>query len=189
MILPIVAYGHPVLRSKCIDIDSSYKDLDKLIKDMWDTMYSSDGVGLAAPQIGKSLRLFIVDANPLSDNEEFDEKLKMAMINPKVVKSSESLSSFNEGCLSIPDIRGEVLRPETIEIEYYDENFNLKRSMFDGIISRVIQHEYDHVEGVLFTDRISPLKRRLLSKKLGNISKGDIKSSYKMKFPLKKKQR
>ena len=182
MILPIVAYGHPVLRSKCTDIDSSYKDLDKLIKDMWDTMYSSDGVGLAAPQIGKSLRLFIVDANPLNDSGEFDEKLKMTMINPKVVKSSESLSSFNEGCLSIPNIRGEVLRPETIEIEYYDENFNLNRSMFDGIISRVIQHEYDHIEGKLFTDKLSSFKRKIIEKKLMKISKGNINTSYSMKF-------
>ena len=185
MILPIVAYGNSILRKKCVEIDRDYYDLNNLIENMWQTMYNAEGVGLAAPQIGLSIRLFIIDANPLIDpsetllNEDFK---KHVFINPTIIDKSDNISSFNEGCLSIPDIRGEVKRPDSIKIKFYDQNFNLHIKDFNGILSRVIQHEYDHIQGILFTDKISPLKRKIIEKKLSKISKGNITSNYKMLF-------
>lgn len=197
MILPIVAYGDPVLKKEAQEIDKDFPDLDKLIADMFETMYAASGVGLAAPQIGKSIRLFVVDGSPFADDEEdVDdpraegmENLKKVFINPIIEEETGEEWGFNEGCLSIPKIREEVFRQEKITISYYDENWELREETYEGYSARIIQHEYDHIEGILFTDHLSPLKKRLLTKRLQNISKGDVEVSYKMKFPLVKKGR
>jgi peptide deformylase len=196
MILPIVAYGDPVLRKVSKDIDKDYPDLDQLIENMWETMYASHGVGLAAPQIGRAIRLFVIDTEPFSDDEDLSEQersqlaeSKMVFINAKIIEETGEEWSFNEGCLSIPDIREEVMRQPTVTIEFCDENFEKKKQTFDGILARVIQHEYDHIEGILFTDKLSPLKKRMLKGKLSNISKGKIQVDYRMRFPELKKRR
>ena len=199
MILPIVAYGDPVLKREADEIDKDYPQLSQLVEDMFETMYAASGVGLAAPQIGKSIRLFIVDASPFANEEddeaEVDEKavglenFKKVFINPIIEDESGEDWAFQEGCLSIPGIREDVYRQEKIVISYYDENFEFHEEEFSGYAARVIQHEYDHIDGVLFTDHLAPLKKRLLTKKLKNISKGDISVDYKMKFPLAKKVR
>ena len=196
MILPIVAYGDPVLRKVSKDIDKDYPDLDQLIDNMWETMYASHGVGLAAPQIGRAIRLFVIDTEPFSDDEDLSEQersqlaeSKMVFINAKIIEETGEEWSFNEGCLSIPDIREEVMRQPTVTIEFCDENFEKKTQTFDGILARVIQHEYDHIEGILFTDKLSPLKKRMLKGKLSNISKGKIQVDYRMRFPELKKRR
>jgi len=193
MILPIVAYGDPVLKKVGEEIDEDYPDLKQLIASMWDTMYKASGVGLAAPQIGKSIRLFIVDASPFADDEEYSEDdrkifkdFKKVFINPYIVEEEGKEWTFNEGCLSIPEIREDVNRKPDITINYLDENFVEHEETYTGIPARIIQHEYDHIDGVLFTDRISPLKKRVLKKKLANIAKGNIDVRYKMKFPLLK---
>tara|TARA_B100000780_G_scaffold111203_1_gene77809 strand:- start:2834 stop:3424 length:591 start_codon:yes stop_codon:yes gene_type:complete len=189
MILPISAYGDPVLKKKAKDIDNGFKDLNKLIENMWDTMYNANGVGLAAPQIGLPLRAFIVDTSPFADaenmsNDEFEivKSFKKVFINPFLIKETGDKWDFNEGCLSIPDVREDITRSDTILIKYLDKNFNQHLDSFNGIIARVIQHEYDHIEGILFTDKLSSLKRTLLKGKLLNISKGKIETEYKMKF-------
>ncbi|MFT4661687.1 MAG: peptide deformylase [Patiriisocius sp.] len=194
MILPIVAYGDPVLKSECDDIDKDFEGLEQLIADMFETMYNANGIGLAAPQIDENIRLFIVDGSPFEDDEELEEKereiltnFKKIFINPEIVEEKGKKWAFKEGCLSIPDIREDVMREPEITIEYYDENFKFKSEKFDGIAARIIQHEYDHIEGILFTDNISSLKRRLLKGKLRDISMGNIEAKYKMKFPLRKK--
>lgn len=196
MILPIVAYGDPVLRKVSKDIDKDYPDLDQLIENMWETMYASHGVGLAAPQIGRAIRLFVIDTEPFSDDEDLSEQersrlaeSKMVFINAKIIEETGEEWSFNEGCLSIPDIREEVMRQPTVTIEFCDENFEKKTQTFDGTLARVIQHEYDHIEGILFTDKLSPLKKRMLKGKLSNISKGKIQVDYRMRFPELKKRR
>ena len=194
MILPIVAYGDPVLKKTAEDIDKDYPKLDPLIANMFETMYNAQGVGLAAPQIGLSIRLFIVDTTPFAEaNEEeeaeSDERLKgfkKVFINPEILEEEGESWDFNEGCLSIPDIREDVSRQEQVLIRYYDEQFQLHEETYDGIIARVIQHEYDHIEGILFTDHLSGLRRRLLKARLNSISKGKINVAYKMRFPLKK---
>jgi len=190
MILPIVAFGDPVLKKVAENIDANYPGLEKLIADMFDTMYNAKGVGLAAPQIGKSIRLFIVDATPFSVDPENDEEaalegFKRTFINAKITKESGKEWAFNEGCLSIPKIREDVMRKSDLKITYLDENFKEQTEEFSGLAARIIQHEYDHIEGKLFTDRISPLRKRLLQRKLSDISKGRIDVDYKMKFPLK----
>ena len=189
MKLPILAYGNPVLKSKCNEIDSDYKDLNNLINNMWETMYSASGVGLAAPQVGKSIRLFIVDASPFANDKELDlnernklKTFKKVFINPKITWSSTNLCSFNEGCLSIPDVREDVKREDQIEIEYQNEKFENKILKLSGLSARVVQHEYDHIEGVLFTDKLSSFKKKLLSNKLRNISMGKVKCDYLMEF-------
>ena len=195
MILPIVAYGDPVLRKVGAEIDSDYPNLEALIVNMKETMYKASGVGLAAPQIGKSIRLFLVDATPFADDEDLDEDERKVLadfnhvfINPKIVKEEGDEWAFNEGCLSIPDVREDVFRQEKITIEYQDEAFKKHTKTLDGLAARVFQHEYDHIEGVLFTDKLSSLKKRLIKKKLENISRGKIKADYRMRFPnLKKK--
>lgn len=200
MILPVVAYGDPVLKREGVEIDKDYPELNKLIADMFETMYAASGVGLAAPQIGKSIRLFIVDGSPFAEDEDEEgeepdpmaegmENFKKVFINPIIEEEKGEEWGFNEGCLSIPKLREEVFRKEKIVISYYDENWELKEEEYDGYAARIIQHEYDHVEGVLFTDHLSSLKKRLINKKLLNISKGDIDVDYKMKFPARKKQR
>jgi len=195
MILPIVAYGDSVLKKMGDEIEKDYPDLKQLIEDMFETMYAASGVGLAAPQVGRPIRLFIVDGSPFADDEEDDpkaegmENFKKVFINPIIEEEVGEEWGFNEGCLSIPKVREEVYRKEKITISYYDEDWNLREEVYDGYAARIIQHEYDHIEGVLFTDHLSPLKKRLLTKKLQNISKGEIDVDYKMKFPLKKKGR
>jgi peptide deformylase len=183
MILPIIAYGDPILKQEAEDIDKDHPELDELIVNMYETMYNAEGVGLAAPQIGKSIRLFVVDASPFKVDEPELASFKRTFINPIIVEEEGEEWSFNEGCLSIPGIRENVNRKPTVTIEYYDEDFKLKEEKFEGLAARIIQHEYDHLEGVLFTDHIKPLKRRLLSGRLNNIAKGNVKVNYRMKFP------
>lgn len=194
MILPIVAYGDPVLRKMSIDIDKNFPNLQQLLTDMQETMINAQGVGLAAPQIGKAIRLFIVDTSPFGNDEELDAKerdfltnFKKVFINAQILNEDGDEWAFNEGCLSIPDIREDVFRPERVTIEYFDENFNKHTDVLDGLAARVVQHEYDHIEGILFTDKISSLKKRLIKKRLENISKGKIKTDYRMRFPFLKK--
>ncbi|TRZ42963.1 peptide deformylase [Robertkochia solimangrovi] len=196
MILPIVAYGDPVLRKKGEDIKKDHPELDVLIENMFETMYHAYGVGLAAPQIGLPLRLFVIDASPFAEDEDLSETdrktlegFKKVFINPQILEETGEEWAFNEGCLSIPDIREDVYRNPVIRLEYYDENFNRFEETFEGLAARVIQHEYDHIEGILFTDKLSGLKKRLLKGKLANISKGKVKVDYKMKFPAAKKAR
>ena len=194
MILPIIAYGDPVLRKVGVDIDKEYPNLSELIENMKETMVNARGIGLAAPQIAKSIRLFIVDTSPFEKDEDLDEKereflanFKKVFINAKILKEEGDELAFNEGCLSIPDINEDVFREEKITIEYFDENFEKHTEILDGLAARVVQHEYDHIEGILFTDKISSLKKRLIKKKLENISKGKISPDYRMKFPLLKR--
>lgn len=196
MILPIVAYGDSVLRKKAEEITKDYPNLNELIDNMYDTMYGAYGVGLAAPQIGLPIRLFLVDTEPFSEDESHTEEekqqlkvFKQTFINAKILEEEGDEWAFNEGCLSIPDVREDVFRQPKIKIQYQDENFETHVKEFDGLIARVIQHEYDHIEGVLFTDKLSSFKKRLIKGKLANISKGKIKIDYKMKFPLMKKKR
>ena len=195
MILPIVAYGHPILRKVAHDIDENYPDLKKLIEDMWETMYASNGVGLAAPQINKEIRLFVIDSAQIFANMEEDEKkednypdnpgVKQVFINAHIVEEAGDDWAYNEGCLSIPKIREDIKRAEEVTIEFQDESFKKHRKTFNGITGRIILHEYDHIDGKLFIDHISPLKRKLLKRKLDDISKGAIKVDYKMLFPKK----
>ena len=196
MVLPIVAYGDPVLRKKAKEINKDYPKLDELLQNMWDTMYHAYGVGIAAPQIGLPIRVFVVDATPFAEDEELTEEekndlrnLKKVFINPKILKEEGSEWAFNEGCLSIPDIREDVFRKPDISIEYLDENFEKHTDTFTGLSARVIQHEYDHIEGILFTDKLSSLKKRLIKGKLANIAKGKINVDYRMRFPEIKKAR
>jgi peptide deformylase len=191
MILPILAYGAPVLRKVCKDVAPDYPALDKLIADMWETMYNSNGVGLAAPQINKDIRLFVIDSEQIFANKDDDEELdypdapgyKGVFINAHVTELSGKPWSYNEGCLSIPKVREDVTREETVTLEYDDEHFNHHVKTFNGITARVILHEYDHIEGKLFIDHIKPLKRKLLQGKLTDISKGKVKVDYRMVFP------
>ena len=191
MILPIVAFGSPVLRKISDDIDNSYPGLDKLIADMWETMYASNGVGIAAPQINKNIRLFVIDSEQIFKNmDEEDEDnfpdepgFKGVFLNAQVVELNGDEWSYNEGCLSIPKIREDVSRKESVTIEYVDENFELHTKTFNGITARVILHEYDHIEGKLFIDYIKPLKRTLLKRKLDDISRGKVQVDYRMVFP------
>ena len=189
MILPIVAYGDPILKQRAKEISSSSKDFEILLKNMWETMYAANGVGLAAPQVGKSLRLFIVDGSPfsveagLTEDEKNELKgFKKVFINPKILQKSDDLENFNEGCLSIPDVRGDVTRPTTIKIKYQNQYFKEITEHISGLPSRIVQHEYDHLEGILFTDKLSALKKKLLKNKLLKISRGNINVDYLMKF-------
>lgn len=185
MILPIIAYGDPVLKKLAEEIEKDYPNLKELIEDMFETMYGAKGVGIAAPQVNKSVRIFIVDASPFKEDDEELDGFKKIFINPIIVEEEGQEWIFNEGCLSIPGIREDVKRKPRIVIEYFDENFELHEETYEGLSARIIQHEYDHLEGTLFTDRINPLKRRLLKSKLNDIAKGKIEINYKMKFPLK----
>lgn len=201
MILPIVAYGDPVLKKEAGEITKDYTNLKALISNMFDTMYEASGVGLAAPQVGLDIRLFICDGEPFAEEDEDGkpiepdpravgiENFKQVFINPTIIEESGEEWSFREGCLSIPKVREDVFRKEKIRITYYDENWDFKDEYFDGYAARIIQHEYDHIEGVLFTDHLSSIKKKLIAKKLLNISKGEVRVDYKMKFPLLKKGR
>ena len=193
MIIPIYGYGEPVLRQVGADVSQDYPNLKEIIANMYDTMYNAYGVGLAAPQVGLPIRLFIIDTEPFSDSDDLTKEeqaqlknFKQTFINAKMLKEEGEEWSFNEGCLSIPDVREDVYRNERITIEYCDENFVKKTEVYDGLIARVIQHEYDHIEGVLFTDKISMLKKTLIKKKLQNIMDGKAFPDYRMKFANKK---
>ena len=195
MVLPIVAYGHPVLRKVAMDIDPAYTDLEKLVADMWETMYASNGVGLAAPQVNKDVRLFVIDSAQIFANMDDEDRkentypdepgTKQVFINAHIVKESGKEWPYNEGCLSIPKIREDISRAEVVTIRYMDENFVEHTSTYNGITGRIILHEYDHINGKLFIDYLSPLKRKLLKRKLDEISKGLIKVDYKMSFAKK----
>jgi peptide deformylase len=194
MILPIVAYGDPVLRKVSIAIDADYPNLEKLITNMKETMYNASGVGLAAPQIGKAIRLFLIDASPFAEDEDISEKDRAVLksfnrvfINAQILEEEGEEWVFNEGCLSIPDVREDVFRQPKITIKYQDEEFKKHTETLEGLAARVFQHEYDHIEGVLFTDKLSTLKKRIIKKKLENISKGKITADYRMRFPNLKK--
>ena len=196
MTLPIYAYGHPILRQKTEKIDTNYPDLNSLVDSMWETMYNANGVGLAAPQIGLALRLFVVDASPFAADPELSEEeqrqiknFKHVFINPTITTFHGEGVDFNEGCLSIPDIRGEVTREDGISISYYDLEFNQHELELTGLASRIVQHEYDHIEGKLFTDKLSPFKRKILKSKLLQIEKGNITVDYPMEFPTKQKNK
>jgi peptide deformylase len=193
MILPIVAYGNPVLRKMSHDIDEAYPNLDKLIEDMWETMYASNGVGLAAPQVGRDIRVFVMDSTQIfanMDEQDREEEnypdapgIKQVFINAHIVEEHGDDWAYNEGCLSIPKIREDIYRAEEVTLEYMDENFQQHTKTFNGITGRIILHEYDHIDGKLFIDYLSPLKRKLLKRKLDDISKGNVKVDYKMSFP------
>jgi peptide deformylase len=196
MLLPIIAYGHPVLKRKAEVINKDYPKLLELINDMFETMYNANGVGIAAPQIGLSVRLFIVDTNPFSEDESLSDEdrselksFKKTFINPEILDENGDEWSFEEGCLSIPNIRESVFRQESIKIQYFDENFTKHIESYDGLLARVIQHEYDHIEGILFTDKLSSFKKQLLKKKLLKISSGKLSSDYEMQFFKSSKKR
>lgn len=190
MNLPIVAYGHPVLRKVCDDITPEYPDLKKLIADMWDTMYNSNGVGIAAPQINRAIRLFVIDTVQIVESFDDQDKkdypnekpVKQVFINAHKVDESGEPWAYNEGCLSIPKVREDVKRAEKVRLRYVDENFQEQEAEFDGITARVILHEYDHIDGKLFIDHLPPLKKRLIKKKLEDIAGGKIRVDYKMLF-------
>lgn len=180
MILPVTVYGNPVLRKKAVEIDKSYEGLEQLIDNMWETMYKADGVGLAAPQINKSIRLIVIDASPFGEDDESLKDFKKVLINPEIIEFWGDEESFNEGCLSLPTIREDVDRPTSIKIRYQDEDFNTHEEEMDGVKARIVQHEYDHLEGKLFIDHISPLRRRLLNGKLNAIAKGKTVPEYRV---------
>ncbi|MCA6423068.1 MAG: peptide deformylase [Flavobacterium sp.] len=193
MILPIYGYGEPVLRQVAEEIPSDYPNLSVIISNMYETMYNAYGVGLAAPQVGLSIRLFVIDTEPFSDSDDLSKEeqqqlkgFKRTFINATMLKEEGEEWGFNEGCLSIPEVREDVYRNERITLEYCDENFNKKTEVFEGLIARVIQHEYDHIEGILFTDHLTILKKTLIKKKLQNIMEGKARPDYKMKFAHKK---
>lgn len=194
MIYPIIAYGDPVLRKKASDISPTFENLQQLIDDMFETMHSSSGVGLAAPQIGLSIRMFVIDSIAIHESYAEEEEnefegetgMRRVFINAKVISKQGEPWEYNEGCLSIPKIREDILRPEEITLQYYNEKFENQQETFTGLNARIIQHEYDHIEGVLFVDYLKPLRKQMLKRKLESISRGDVKVDYKMKFPLKK---
>jgi peptide deformylase len=190
MIYPIVAYGDPVLRKVAVDIDKSF-DVKKLSEDMFETMYNAKGVGLAAPQIGLNIRMFVVDGRPFNEGEDLEERdkdpslvdFKKVFINAEILEEDGDDWGFEEGCLSIPDIREDIYRPEYVTIRYFDENWEEHTEEYEGLAARIIQHEYDHIDGILFTDHLNPIKKRMLKNKLAKITKGRVDVDYKMKFP------
>lgn len=189
MVLPVVAYGHPTLRKVSQEIDKDYPGLSELIADMYETMYTTNGVGLAAPQINRNIRLFVVDATPYAEDSEKANGFKKVFINPRIIEEKGEEWQFNEGCLSIPDIREDVVRKPVVRIQYYDEDFQYFDEVHDGVLARIIQHEYDHLEGILFVDKIASIRKMLLKKKLADITKGHINPGYKMIYPQRKKGR
>ena len=182
MIYPIVVYGSPLLRRVSKEIERDDPDLPKLIDDMFETMYVSDGIGLAAPQIGKSIRIFVIDGTAMAEDDPSLEGFKKAFINPQIIEESGDKWTFTEGCLSLPNIREDVIRQGYIRIKYFDENFNEHDEVYDGIKARIMQHEYDHLEGVLFVDKVAPLKRKMLKGRLNDIAKGKADAAYKTKI-------
>ena len=186
MILPVYIYGHSVLRKVAGEIDMDFNNLQKLSEDMFETMYESDGIGLAAPQVGKSIRIFVADATSLGDEDPSLKDFRKVFINPRIMERTGEITPFNEGCLSIPGIREDILRESRIRITYYDVDFNFYDEWYDGVASRIIQHENDHLNGILFTDLVSPIRKKLLISKLAAISKGKFEVSYKTILPKKK---
>jgi len=182
MILPVYAFGHSVLKKKATDISNDYEGFDVLIQNMWDTMYAAHGVGLAAPQVGLSIRLFVVDTIQMMEEGKENEGIKKIFVNPTVIAESGKNWAYEEGCLSIPNIRGDVERPERVQIRYQDEQFLWKEEIYEGINARVIQHEYDHIEGILFVEKLKPLKKKLIQGKLGDIRSGKTTADYKIRF-------
>jgi peptide deformylase len=189
MILPVVAYGHPVLKKVAKEIDPSFPNLKEFIADMFETMYQSDGVGLAAPQVNQSIRLFVVDSSAFAEKYPDAANFKKVFINAAIYRQEGEEWSFNEGCLSFPGLREDIVRKPVIYIKYFDENFQLHDELIDGINARIIQHEYDHIEGIVFVDRMSSLRKMILKGRLSDISKGKVEVAYKMVFPLFKKVR
>lgn len=196
MILPIVAYGDPVLRKVCKDLPKDFPKLKELVANMYETMYNANGVGLAAPQVGLPIRIFVIDTSPFADDDDLSAEDRKALkgftetfINAHVEEETGAEWAFNEGCLSIPEIREDIKRKDTLTITFVDVDFKEHTETYDGLLARVIQHEYDHIEGILFTDKLSPLKKRMLKGKLNNISKGKIEVDYRMRFPNLKKAR
>jgi len=187
MVLPITAYGHPVLRKVAVEVDEDYPNLKQLIDDMFETMYTTSGVGLAAPQVNLPIRLLVMDATPFEEEDPQAKDFKRVIINPEIIEEEGDDWTFNEGCLSLPDIREDVVRKPNIRIQYYDENWEFHDEKYDSVMARIIQHEYDHLEGILFVDRVSNIRKMLLKRRLHDISKGNIDVKYKMIFPLKKK--
>ncbi|WP_026997791.1 peptide deformylase [Flectobacillus major] len=190
MIYPIVPYGDPVLRKVAVDIEKDSIDVKKLAEDMFETMYAASGVGLAAPQIGMNIRMFVVDGRPFNEGEDLDERdkdpslvdFKKVFINAEIIEEDGDEWAFEEGCLSIPGIRADVFRPEYVKINYFDTDWNEHTEVYEGLAARIIQHEYDHIDGILFTDHLSPVKKRMIKNKLSDISKGKVKVDYKMKL-------
>jgi peptide deformylase len=182
MVYPIVVYGSPMLRKVSKEIPRDYSELKKLVEDMFETMYVSDGVGLAGPQIGKNLRIFVIDGTPMAEDEPGLDGFKKAFINPRILEREGEPWTFTEGCLSLPNIREDVERPEKVRIRYYDEDFNEYDETFEGIKARIIQHEYDHLDGILFVDKIAPLRKKMIRSKLNDIAKGRTKAAYKTKL-------
>jgi len=189
MKLPIISYGDPILKRKGETIDKDYPGLEQLIADMFETMYAANGVGLAAPQIGRSIRLFVVDASPYKEDEPGLSDFKKVFINAELLDEEGDKWLFNEGCLSIPDVREDISRYPTIRIRYVDENWEQHEEVLDGLAARIVQHEYDHIEGKLFTDKLSPLRKAMIKSKLDAISRGQVDVDYKMKFPASKRKR
>jgi peptide deformylase len=193
MILPVVAFGHPTLRKVCVPITENYPNLSEIISNMWETMYHTNGVGLAAPQINQTIRLFIVDTVQIVEGADVDEKddfkdekpIKKVFINPEIIELAGDDWKYNEGCLSIPKVREDVMRAEEVTLKYQDENFEYHTETFDRITARVILHEFDHIEGKLFIDYLNPLKKRMIKSKLDDISKGKVRVDYRMLFPKK----
>jgi len=182
MILPVFAFGQPVLKKRAIDINNDYNGLDGLISNMWETMYAAHGVGIAAPQIGVSIRLFVIDSIQIMEEEKKTEGIKKVFINAKIIDETGDIWAYEEGCLSIPNIRGDVERQQKVRIQYLDENFVKHDEIYEGINARVIQHEYDHIEGILFTEKLKPLKKKLIQRKLNDIKAGNATADYKIKF-------
>jgi peptide deformylase len=182
MILPVFAYGQPVLKKKATNIDAHYEDLSTLIENMWETMYAAHGVGIAAPQIGLAIRLFVIDTVQIMEDDKKAEGFKKVFINAQIVEEIGDLWAYEEGCLSIPDIRGDVERTKKVRIQYQDENFNKYDEIYEGINARVIQHEYDHIEGILFVEKLKPLKKKLIQRKLNDIKAGKANADYKIKY-------
>jgi peptide deformylase len=189
MILPVLAYGHPALRKVAKEIDASFPELKNFIENMFDTMYQSDGVGLAAPQVNHSIRVITIDASAFAETHPETTGFKKVFINPKIYLEEGEEWSFNEGCLSFPGLRQDILRKPVIRIRWFDEDFQPHDEQFDGIVARVLQHEYDHLEGILFVDRMNALKRMVIKGRLTDISKGKVDTFYKMIFPMQKKGR
>jgi len=186
MTYPIVVYGHPILRKVAAEIEKEYPELDQLMADLFETMYHSEGLGLAAPQIGKSIRIFVIDGKPAAEDEPALAEFKKAFINPHIIERSGEFALMTEGCLSIPNLREEVNRESHIRITYYDENWSYHDEVYDGYAARIIQHEYDHLDGIMFTDKVSPLRKRLLKGKLLAISKGKFEADYRTILPGQK---
>jgi peptide deformylase len=186
MIYPIVIYGHPILRKVAVDIEKDYPDLQQLVSDMFETMYFSDGLGLAAPQIGKSIRIFVIDGTAVAEDDPELADFKKVFINARITERTADLVPMNEGCLSIPHLREEVMRESRVRINYYDENWNFHDEVFEGYKARIIQHEYDHLDGILFTDKLSPIRKRLLKSKLTAISRGNFEADYRTILPGEK---